>query len=112
MEADVFRSTIINAAIHCAKEEVGFVAEADFGVGVFHREPGEATDVGYGNAARTRAVCWPVLIRDRQSRVGCKTRMEAAGSLMQHFGFLTAEQKRGIHTPIESQGPAFGTSDD
>ena len=36
------------------KKEIGLVAKADFGVGIFHRESGERSDVGHYDAARTR----------------------------------------------------------
>ena len=37
MEANIFRMAHIDADIHRAKEEVGLVAEADFGVGILYR---------------------------------------------------------------------------
>src|SRR6185312_11397214 len=105
VEAAVVSLAGVDAAVHSAEEEIGAIAEAHLGVGIFEGETREAADVGDRYAARARVIgrrgkhCGRVW--------GCRSRQEGpdmierlARRLMMGVRLLPAEQDGSVHAPI------------
>ncbi len=56
VEVAVVSLASVNAAVHCTEEEVGAIAEADFGVWVFEGEARKAADIRHRHASVARVI--------------------------------------------------------
>src|SRR6185437_831566 len=108
VKASVARIARVEAAIDGAEKEIGPIAKADFGVGVAQREPGETTQIGHNNRARTGDEFGGIAV----TRYGRSSEIAHidAGGLVTSLHFLAAEQDRGVHAPVEGEAIFVGVA--
>src|SRR6185437_1853639 len=106
VEISVGGFAAVDAAIHGAEEEIGAVADADLGVGIFERQSGECTNVVRDNAARARVVVRHRIAGHRlwHGKVTQRGKLRflevSHGGLMMRLRSLPPEENGAVQAPI------------
>src|SRR5262249_52168935 len=106
-EVAIFLFRRVPPTIHRVEEDVSAITDADLGVWKLERESRHAADIGHDDIARAGEIDARVIIG---GRIAVFVPVIVTGALMMGVGFLFAEQKCCVYTPIERQLRYFGSS--
>ena len=109
VESEITCPPRVDAGVHRAKEEIGAIAEADFGIGLAHGDAGKAAEIGDGDGAgpggaMQMSVKWDGLPTSSRYIAIEIVRTSRVFDLR----LLSAEQDGSIDSPIDSDLACLG----